>query len=288
MKEEIQSFIEGKQQANKSYHTIKAYSLALSRFANFFDSDKPTSKITKQDILLFLNQEFPVQEEKIAMRNHLLKVLHRFFHENDRNDLCIYIETIKPRYTHEQIVPYKKEDIMAALDKASSRDKALITLLATSGLRISEALKLRRTGINLKELTGRILGKGRKKGQKEDLFVFSPEARDYLAQYFAEEGITERSRRLIFNLNGEETKEIMKSYYALRYEFKKKYGISQFHRLRHFFGTEAINSGLKPRTVQKLMRHKQFSSTEIYITDDDKELVKEYMKKPITIEASAQ
>lgn len=287
MLEEIQQFLDMRKQKNCSYHTIKAYSAVLNRFAAV--CDKPIKEITKQDILGFIQKEFPNSKERIAMKNYMLKVLHRFFYQNDRNDLCIFIRDIKPKYNHENIEPYTPQEVATAIKEAkTARDRALIALLATSGLRISEALKLRRCDIELDKQTGYVRqGKGRKKGEKKEIFVYSPDARTYLEDYFAEAQIPDKSRILIFKPKTDCAEDIMTSYFAYRYRFKENYGIHAFHRFRHYFGTEASKT-LKPLSLKKIMRHKQFTSTEIYITTNDEELVTEYQKNPIKIDGANQ
>lgn len=287
MKAEIQQFIEMRKQKNCSYHTIKAYSLALNRFVK--ECDKPIKEITKKDILDYIHKTFPNNKERIAMKNYMLKVLHRFFYQNDRNDLCIFIRDIKPTYKHENVEPYREQVVATAIKEAkTARDKALIALLATSGLRISEALKLRRHDIELDKLTGYVKeGKGRKKGAKKELFVYSPDAKLYLQDYFIDAQIPDNSRALIFKPKTDGAEDIMTSYFAFRYYFNKNYGLHQFHRFRHYFGTEA-SKHLKPLTLKKLMRHKQFQSTEVYISSDDTALAAEYQKNPIKIDGAKE
>ena len=293
MIQEIQNFIAGKRHKNKSQHTINSYTRILNLFCDYLRAknngvDKPITEVTNGDILSYMDHKYPDTKRHLAARNSTLTVLHRFFFENNMNQLCMYITNIKPDYMHSAKIPYTADQIRAAIMKAQQehnlRDVAILTLLPSSGLRSGELLmKLRYKDFDLKACVGHVLGKGRNEGDKPELFLYSIEARDAIQAYLDSLPRPDLvPDMLLFNSVGADDASWRKAYDELRYHFKATYGLWQFHRFRHFFGTEAVRKyGI--RRTQKLMRHKDVASTEIYLHEGDDELIDAYRKDPVEV-----
>jgi integrase/recombinase XerD len=291
MEIEIQKFISGKRHKNVSPHTMIAYQRILTLFDEYLHTvhnrDVAATEVTTDDILKYMDHKYPDMNKRVSARNNTLTIMHRFFFENNMNPLCQYISNIKPLYAHDKKVPFKADELRAAITIAKTnnnlRDVAILTLLPSSGLRSVELLKLRYKDFDFENCIGYILGKGRKEGEKPELFVYSEEARDAILAYLKTIPRPDSTPDiLLFNEFGIDSVNWRKAYDTMRNHFRREYGIWQFHRCRHYFGNEAI-SKYPLRVVQKLLRHKDVKSTEIYLHEGDDKIINEYKKNPVIV-----
>jgi integrase/recombinase XerD len=144
------------------------------------------------------------------------------------------------------------------------RDRCLIELIYSAGLRVSEA-----AGINIKDIdiNGK-MAKVRGKGNKERIVLFGQEAADNLNRYLRDvrpklAGKTNKSEALFIGRKGKRLsrKGIWKNYA----KWAKLAGTSsQIHTLRHSFATALLAGGADLRTVQELLGHADLATTQIY------------------------
>ncbi len=159
------------------------------------------------------------------------------------------------------------EALIAAPDVSDAmglRDRAMLELLYASGLRVSELVDLPLNGLNLRQGTVRVMGKGR----KERLVPFGAPASSWLSRYLAE--ARERLRgarecpRLFIHAGQAMTRQ--QAWSRVRY-WAQVAGIQSAvspHRLRHSFATHLLNHGADLRSVQLLLGHADLSTTQIY------------------------
>ena len=153
------------------------------------------------------------------------------------------------------------------------RNRIILTLLYSSGLRISELLNLKLNDIDFKTRTMRIRGKG----DKDRIVLFDQDALDLLNDYNT---LRDPSNDfLIYNKNGNKLSsryvEILIKKYAERAGIKKKVTP---HVLRHSFATHLLKHGVDIRIIQQLLGHASLSTTQIY-TSVDMETVKDIYDK---------
>ena len=162
------------------------------------------------------------------------------------------------------------------------RDKAIIELLYSSGIRLSELINLTIDKVDMDNFTIRVKGKGR----KERIIPVGPVAIGAIAEYldkrevyFNEKGI-DFDNGVIFNArNGK------KLYPALMNRITAKYiaGISELkkkspHVLRHSFATHLLDHGADIRAVKDLLGHSSLSTTQVYTHVSVDRLKKVYQK----------
>jgi integrase/recombinase XerD len=144
------------------------------------------------------------------------------------------------------------------------RDRALVELLYSSGLRVSEAVGLDVDDCFFNEAVVRVSGKG----NKERLAPFGSDAEAALRAYinharpvFLKAG--RKTNALFLNRAGQRLsrKGIWKNYAALAV---KNGTSSKLHTLRHSFATELLAGGADLRSVQELLGHADISTTQIY------------------------
>lgn len=148
------------------------------------------------------------------------------------------------------------------------RDRAILELLFSTGLRVSELCSLNLDTIDLSRDEFSIRGKG----DKIRLVFLSPAAKKALETYLKKRSAVE-SEALFANLRGERltprSVERIIRYYAIKAGIGKKVTP---HTLRHSFATDLLQNGADLRAVQIMLGHSNISTTQIYTHVTDRRL----------------
>jgi integrase/recombinase XerC len=147
-----------------------------------------------------------------------------------------------------------------------SRDKAMLEVLYSSGIRVSELVELEMSDLDLTEGILRVKGKGR----KDRLTPIGSQAIKALQRYFELRGAdpklsSQTLTRVFLNKHGEalSTRSVRRKLDKYLVEAGLDPGISP-HTLRHSFATHLLNNGADLRSVQELLGHQSLSTTQIY------------------------
>ena len=152
-------------------------------------------------------------------------------------------------------------------DILSARDKAMLEVLYSSGIRVSELVELDMADLDLQEGVLRVKGKGRK-----DRFTpIGSQAIKAVQRYFDLRAQDQRSQtaghtgRVFLNKHGEplSTRSVRRKLDKYLVQAGLDPGISP-HTLRHSFATHLLNNGADLRSVQELLGHQSLSTTQIY------------------------
>jgi integrase/recombinase XerD len=144
------------------------------------------------------------------------------------------------------------------------RDKALISVLYATGLRVSELVALKLTNLHLED--GYLTCTG--KGSKDRLVPVGQEAIDWVRQYVERARptlVTRASPWLFVNARGGPLSRV--GFWKLLKEYGLKAGIRQGispHVLRHSFATHLLDRGADLRAIQMMLGHADLSTTQIY------------------------
>ncbi len=145
---------------------------------------------------------------------------------------------------------------------AGKRDKAMLELLYSSGLRVSELVGMNMAALDEANMIVRVLGKGK----KERLTPLGQPAMDAIRDYLAarqERGL--QGEALFINQRGERitTRSVRRilARYVVVAGIKKK---TSPHTLRHSFATHLLDNGADLRSVQELLGHASIATTQVY------------------------
>ena len=270
----------------RSVNTVENYAHYLERFFAFSKAKKPTD-ITDEMVRKFrmwLNRQ-PASAKAMAgqitrsnlkskTQNYYLIALRMFLkYLTRRNIKSLPPEQIElARVSERQLDLISQEELERLLAAPESdnlktlRDKAILELLFSTGLRVSELCSLPRD-LNWRSPEISVRGKG---GKVRLVFV-SDTAREAVKKYLAARKDMEEPL-FLSNKNTALTRrsvERIVKFYAI------KAGISKNvvpHSLRHLFATDLLRNGADLRSVQALLGHANIMTTQIYTHVTDKHL----------------
>ena len=151
-------------------------------------------------------------------------------------------------------------------DILCARDKAMLEVLYSSGIRVSELVELEMQDLDLVEGVLRVRGKGR----KDRLTPIGSQAIKAMQRYFEMRSMEPRCQgsyaaRVFLNKHGEplSTRSVRRKLDKYLVSAGLDPGISP-HTLRHSFATHLLNNGADLRSVQELLGHQSLSTTQVY------------------------
>ena len=283
MKEYLQRFLEYLEiEKGRSPRTVENYAFFVKRFLDFAKVDSPTS-ITPQLVRrykLFLNRyqdQHGNPLEKSSQNHHLIAVRSFLRYLARQEELTVMtpdrIELIEEGDRKVKVLDeFALERLLTAPDPKTLqglRDRAVLELLFSTGLRVSELAGLDVKDINLKTREISVLGKGRK---IRVVFV-SDSAADALTSYLNTRQDEYKPLFIRFkggspiDPEGWDARLTVRSLDRLVKKYALMAGISVDptpHTLRHTFATELLRAGADIRSVQEMLGHANISTTQIY------------------------
>lgn len=163
------------------------------------------------------------------------------------------------------------------------RDKAILELLFSSGLRVSELVNLDRDHINTKRREFMVRGKG----QKDRPVFINPVAAQCIEDYLASRTdslpplFLNYSRNSIADTSGAFRRLTPRSIQRIISKYAKLAGITKHvspHTMRHSFATDLLMNGADIRSVQSMLGHANISTTQVYTHVTDAHLREVYEK----------
>ncbi|OGU57602.1 MAG: site-specific tyrosine recombinase XerD [Ignavibacteria bacterium RBG_13_36_8] len=164
-------------------------------------------------------------------------------------------------------------------NKLGLRDKALLEIFYSSGLRVSELIGLKINDLFFKDEVVRVVGKG----SKQRIVPIGRSAIDWITKYLTRSRPLLEKRGKSLNhvfLNNRGTKLSRMGVWKIVDRYRKEAGIEKVvhpHTFRHSFATHLIEGGADLRAVQEMLGHSDISTTQIY-THIDREYIKQIHK----------
>ncbi len=267
-------FLDALSASGASDATIKTYRAALRSFASHIGPDTPVREIDEDHYMSWISS---LRREGVTRRRSQKK-------ESQQNTLHYYTLFVKrfltwlgiagedlpviPRKRH--IIPdtLSWEEVKRLIEAARDiYDALIVSILAETGMRVSELLSIRIRDIDLEKGEVRIRGKY----GKERIVFLGPASRALIKAYI--ETIDPSPREKLVDM----------TYQAVHKRLKRlaeRAGVDPArvrpHVLRHTFATEAIRRGMSLPALQKLLGHSDIKITEVYLHMNMEDVRREY------------
>lgn len=291
LSEAIGDFIESIEvEGGRSKKTAENYTLYLERLVEFAD-DIPVEKIDAELVRkyrLWLNRytNFDGKELGRSTQSYHLIALRRLLTYLSRRDIkslepskIELPKTVKPQVT---FLHYEEvERLIAEVPSETEsdlRDRAILELLFSSGLRVSELVGLNRDSINTKRREFVVRGKGNK---DRPIFI-SKNAAEHIEEYL--KARKDNLQPLFINYSRRYTKPstdgnyrriTARSVQRMIEKYSRLAGITKHvspHTMRHSFATDLLVNGADLRSVQGMLGHASIATTQIYTHVTDQHL----------------
>ena len=260
-----------------SNNTIDAYKRDLYSFFNYIK--KSYKSVKKEDVINYITS-LDIDPKSINRHIVTLKNYFNFLEKNSMIDInpCEDITGLKTKKSIPRVL--SEEDIDKLLDinpknAFEYRNKAMLELMYSSGLRVSELLNLNVNDIDFDLNIVRIFGKG----SKERIMPINEIATSYLYDYiniYRNTLLKNKVNDILF-LNSRGEKLSRQGFFKILKEIAREKGIKKElspHTLRHSFATHLLNHGADLRSIQTMLGHENIETTQIY-THVSNNMVKE-------------
>jgi integrase/recombinase XerD len=258
-----------------SQNTIDAYRRDLEKFSAFATERglEKAPQVKRADVVDFLASLYLRKLDARSVARHLVS-LRQFFRfllseELIPEDPVVTVESPKFRQSLPQFLSVEEVDRLLAQPDVSSalglRDKAMIELLYSAGLRVSELCNLAVDDLHVDAGSLRCIGKG----NKERLVPVGKRALAVLQLYIKKarpEILGEHTSKYLFIIRkGNKLDRI--AFWKNLALYGRKAGLRKAltpHMLRHSFATHLLDRGADLRSVQMMLGHSDISTTQIY------------------------
>ena len=269
-----------------SKNTLSAYRSDLKIFSKWLNNNSliDVDKKKIQDYFAYRKDS----NISASTQSRILTCLHSFYqYLTEKNNLKIdpTEQLDYPKLEKKLPVFLNVQEVERLLEAPNSkslfgqRDRAMLELLYSCGLRVSELINLSYHNINLKDEFIRIHGKG----NKERLLPMGEIAIDYLTRY-------ELNSRPALLKNGQSDSYFLsnrgkamsrQNFFYIIKDYALKAGIDKPlspHSLRHAFATHLVQKGADLRSVQLMLGHSDISSTQLYTHIQNAQLKTQHQK----------
>ena len=275
---------------NYSDHTVRAYQKDIETFSQFCSENHGEENIVKISYPLIRNWIVELSDSGISNRtiNRKISSLQAYY----KFLLKVGDIAVSPLAKHRALKTSKKmevpfsenemEEILSEIpftdDFEGERDKLIIELLYTTGMRRAELVNLKIKDVDFSSQVIKVLGKRNKERIIPMLASTIERIKSYLIKRSELENVTDSSFLIL-------TKEGLKIYETLVYRTINKYFSlvspkvnKSPHILRHTFATHLLNRGADLNSVKELLGHSSLASTQVYTHNSIAELKKVHQK----------
>ena len=271
-------------------NTVEAYMRDLRSFAHFILRmyDVPPAKVEEPMVQRYVAWLYDRGREKASQARSLsgVKSFFNFLLISDRIESSPAEFVLTPkfgRHLPDVLTTGEIDRIIAAVDGTTPkeiRDAAMLEVLYSCGLRVSELTSLRIRDLFFGEGYIRVTGKG----DKQRLVPISTVARDKIQRYLEERRSARSGEEVVFlnNRGGQLTRVMV---FTILKQAAQRAGIDKHispHTFRHSFATHLLEGGASIRQVQEMLGHENIITTEIY-THLDNEHLRETVERHLPI-----
>ena len=255
-------------------NTLAAYGRDLGKFAGFIQKRGIVLRIiSRSDVVDFLGTLYRQKLDSRSVARHLVAIRHFFrfclTEEILTEDPAANIESPKFRQNLPEVLSLQEVERLLEQPNSSTaggvRDRAMIELLYSCGLRVSELCAVAVEDLQIESGYLRCVGKG----NKERLVPVGRAALARIEEYLQKarpELLGEDTSRYLF-LNSRAKPLSRVAFWKILREYGRKAGLKKPltpHVLRHSFATHLLDRGADLRSVQMMLGHSDISTTQIY------------------------
>ena len=269
-----------------SEHTISAYQKDIQSFVDFCatdyglgDIDKIEYPIIRSWIVSLVNTQ--ISNRSVNRKIASIKAYYKFLQQIGKNDVNPLAKHKAMKTSKKIEVPFSEEEMQRVLnqlpfadDFEGSRDKLIIELLYTTGIRRAELINLKIGDVQLAERSLKVLGKR----NKERIVPLLVPTIELFKAYFAfrNQLETHGDKEYVFLTNtGNKIYETLVYRIINGYFSKVSSKVKRSpHILRHTFATHLLNKGADLNSVKELLGHSSLASTQVYTHNSIAELKK--------------
>lgn len=278
-------------EGGRSAKTAENYNHYLDRFLEFCGEELTAEKITTELVRkyrLWLNRYEDTHGDELSTitQSYHLIALRGFLKYLTERDIPSLAPTKihLPKVARKQVTFLHYDEVKRLVeqisldDEAGLRDRALIELLFSGGLRVSEIVSLNRDHINTKRREFMVRGKG----QKDRPIFVSQAAADHIEEYLASRTDSLAPLFLSYSRNssaadtsGDYRRLTARSIQRIISKYARLAGITKHvspHTMRHSFATDLLMNGADLRSVQSMLGHSNISTTQVYTHVTDQHL----------------
>lgn len=258
-------------------HDVNEYVLYLEKVRNIYLPEE----VSVDDIRSYLAslKRKKITNSSMSRKLSSVKSFHKFLINNRYVKQNVAKLINNPKQEKKLPVVLSVEEVDKILNVFTTdnplelRNKTMIELTYSCGLRVSELINLKTSDIHLKMHIINVFGKG----SKERIVPIGEEAASLIVKYLEEARpklASSKSRDFLF-LNRDGAPLSRQMFFIIIREKAKLAGITKTispHKLRHSFATHLLERGLDLRLIQELLGHESISTTEIYTHINDARL----------------
>jgi integrase/recombinase XerC len=275
-----------------SPHTTVNYQRDLLEFAADAGEEIDVKKIDTNIVRDYVyNLNIKIKSSSVARKLSALRTFFKYLEQESLIELNPMGSISMPKLEHHLPVFLSVDEVFALLDSPGeketfgSRDRAMLELLYSTGMRVSELVACNLADLDFDTEMVRVRGKG----NRERLIPIGEPAIKALCEYFIQRDIQIKNRvqqgkkfdgEAVF-LNSRSSRLTTRSVERLIAAYGLKAGINKPvtpHVLRHSFATHLIEMGADMRSVQELLGHTSLSTTQKYTHLDMAHLMRVYDK----------
>jgi integrase/recombinase XerC len=271
-----------------SQHTVNAYIKDLEFFQEYLKTNFETDNFLEVNYSMIRSWVVSMVDDGISnttvnRKMQSLKAFYKFSLKTKQIEVSPLLKHKALKTAKKIQIPFSEKEVDLVLnqlvftnDFEGIRNKLIIDLFYTTGIRRSELIGLQTNNIDLNNNQIKVLGKRNKERIIPILPIISQQIKKYLNQLSDIENIKDKSYFFLLlngvKLNNSFVYRLINDYFSNVSEKVKK----SPHILRHTFATQLLNNGADLNSVKELLGHSSLASTQVYTHNSLAELKKVY------------
>ncbi|WP_396147142.1 tyrosine-type recombinase/integrase [Flavobacterium sp.] len=273
---------------NYSLHTVNAYVNDLIFFKEFLIENFDTEKLEDVNYSMIRSWivsmvDNDISNSSVNRKISSLKSFYKFLLKTKQIENSPLLKHKSLKTPKKIQIPFSEKELDQVLNQFTYpegfdgiRDKLIIDLFYTTGIRRVELIDLKMQNVDLSSNTLKVLGKRNKERILPILPIISKQIRSYLSERTKIESIKDKEHFFLMlkgvKLNDSFVYRLINYYFSNVSEKVKR----SPHILRHTFATHMLNNGADLNSVKELLGHSSLASTQVYTHNSLAELKKVY------------